>query len=65
MWVENVRCQNVPRDTSNLGMWLECDDENVHAISTEEFREVLSYKQNSTSTPYLLFYSKISEPCDV
>lgn len=41
-------------------IWLECDDENIRAISSQEFQEVLSSKPNSTSTPYLLFYTKIS-----
>lgn len=42
-------------------MWLECDDENVRPISSKDFQEVLSFKPNSTSTPYLLFYSKIAD----
>lgn len=41
-------------------MWLECDDENVRPITTQEFREELAYKPNSTSTPYLLFYTKMT-----
>lgn len=41
--------------------WLECDDENVRPISNQEFQDLLSYKPNSTSTPYLLFYSKIND----
>ncbi|XP_044259718.1 ubiquitin carboxyl-terminal hydrolase 1 [Tribolium madens] len=42
-------------------MWLECDDESVKPITSQEFKEELSYKPNSTSTPYLLFYSKITD----
>ncbi|RZC35733.1 UCH domain containing protein [Asbolus verrucosus] len=42
-------------------MWLECDDESVRPITGQEFEEELSYKPNSTSTPYLLFYSKITD----
>lgn len=42
-------------------MWLECDDENIRPITRQEFIEELAYKPNSTSTPYLLFYNKISE----
>jgi len=39
--------------------WLECDDENVRPITDQKFQELLGYKQNSTSTPYLLFYLKV------
>lgn len=42
-------------------MWLECDDENIRPITRHEFIEELSFKPNSTSTPYLLFYNKISD----
>ncbi|CAH1155243.1 unnamed protein product [Phaedon cochleariae] len=42
-------------------VWLECDDETVKPITTEEFVEELSFKPNSTSTPYLLFYAKITD----
>lgn len=42
-------------------MWLECDDDNVRPISNKEFQELLGYKDSSTSTPYLLFYSKITD----
>lgn len=42
-------------------MWLECDDENIRPITRHEFIEELAYKPNSTSTPYLLFYNKISD----
>lgn len=49
------------QDFSNEQLWLECDDENVRPITSQEFEDILSYKPNSTSTPYLLFYSKITE----
>lgn len=42
-------------------MWLECDDETVRPISSQEMQDLLGYKQNSTSTPYLLFYSKVTD----
>ncbi|GJQ72949.1 hypothetical protein Trydic_g1591 [Trypoxylus dichotomus] len=42
-------------------MWLECDDENVRPITSQEFQDLLGSKQNSTSTPYLLFYTKMSD----
>lgn len=42
-------------------MWLECDDDNVRPISNKEFQELLGYKASSTSTPYLLFYTKITD----
>lgn len=42
-------------------MWLECDDETVRPISSQELQDLLGYKHNSTSTPYLLFYSKITD----
>ncbi|XP_050507044.1 ubiquitin carboxyl-terminal hydrolase 1 [Diabrotica virgifera virgifera] len=48
-------------NSSSDDMWLECDDENVRAISSQEFVEELAYKPNSTSTPYLLFYAKITD----
>lgn len=45
-------------------MWLECDDENVRPISSQELQDLLGYKPNSTSTPYLLFYSKVTDSVD-
>lgn len=42
-------------------MWLECDDENIRPITGQEFLDELGYKPNSTSTPYLLFYAKITD----
>lgn len=42
-------------------MWLECDDEAIRPITTAELNQELGYKPNSTSTPYLLFYTKINE----
>ncbi|KAI4459602.1 ubiquitin carboxyl-terminal hydrolase [Holotrichia oblita] len=42
-------------------MWLECDDENVRPVTSQEFQDLLGSKQNSTSTPYLLFYTKMSD----
>lgn len=42
-------------------MWLECDDENIRPITRHEFIEELAFKPNSTSTPYLLFYNKITD----
>lgn len=47
--------------SSSEEMWLECDDENVRAITTQEFIGELAHKPNSTSTPYLLFYAKITD----
>lgn len=41
-------------------MWLECDDESVRSLRSDELLDILGYKPNSTSTPYLLFYSKYS-----
>ncbi|EEZ98975.1 ubiquitin carboxyl-terminal hydrolase 1 [Tribolium castaneum] len=49
-------CNGGPED-----MWLECDDESVKPITSQEFKEELAFKPNSTSTPYLLFYSKITD----
>lgn len=63
--VENVinRDQDYwQNDDDENNMWLECDDETVRPICEQELQEVLGYKQNSTSTPYLLFYSKVTEP---
>lgn len=45
-------------------MWLECDDETVRPISSQELQDLLGYKPNSTSTPYLLFYSKVTDSVD-
>ncbi|KAJ8921421.1 hypothetical protein NQ315_003039 [Exocentrus adspersus] len=42
-------------------MWLECDDENIRPITSQEFVDELACKPNSTSTPYLLFYAKITD----
>lgn len=42
-------------------IWLECDDENIRAITSHELEQELSYKPNSTSTPYLLFYTKVND----
>lgn len=44
----------------NEQLWLECDDDNVRTLSTEDFQNLLSCKKNSPATPYLLFYSKIN-----
>lgn len=49
---------------SQEDMWLECDDETVRPISTQELQDLLGYKPNSTSTPYLLFYSKVTDCVD-
>ncbi|XP_017783465.1 PREDICTED: ubiquitin carboxyl-terminal hydrolase 1 [Nicrophorus vespilloides] len=46
-------------------MWLECDDESVRPITSQELQDFLAYKPGgTTSTPYLLFYSKITESSD-
>lgn len=45
----------------NEQLWLECDDDSVRTLSTEEFQNLLSCKKNSPVTPYLLFYSRIKE----
>ncbi|KAJ8960399.1 hypothetical protein NQ318_013679 [Aromia moschata] len=47
--------------TSAEDIWLECDDENIRPITAQEFADELGYKPNSTSTPYLLFYAKITD----
>ncbi|XP_056640161.1 ubiquitin carboxyl-terminal hydrolase 1 [Diorhabda carinulata] len=57
-WHPNNNCASSP---SSEDMWLECDDENVRALTTQEFIEELAHKPNSTSTPYLLFYAKITD----
>lgn len=49
-------------ETVDEEMWLECDDETVRPICTQELQDLLGYNANSTSTPYLLFYSKITDP---
>nr|XP_023024808.1 ubiquitin carboxyl-terminal hydrolase 1 [Leptinotarsa decemlineata] len=56
--------QEFPWHSNNVApedMWLECDDENVRPITSQELVEELSYKPNSTSTPYLLFYAKSTD----
>ncbi|CAH0554027.1 unnamed protein product [Brassicogethes aeneus] len=50
------------RNAANSCAWLECDDENVRPIGSRELEEELGFKPNSTSTPYLLFYAKITDP---
>ncbi|CAG9861265.1 unnamed protein product [Phyllotreta striolata] len=42
--------------------WLECDDENIKSITSQEFVKILGNNPNSASTPYLLFYAKMSDP---
>ncbi|KAF2898998.1 hypothetical protein ILUMI_07177 [Ignelater luminosus] len=64
--VENVvnsyaKRWQLPSPETQEDVWLECDDENVRPLSNKEFQELLSYKPKSTSTPYLLFYSKIND----
>lgn len=61
--VENV-VNSYPRKNGPEDIWLECDDESVKPITSQEFKEELAYKPNSTSTPYLLFYSKITDTLD-
>lgn len=46
----------------NEDVWLECDDDTIHPISSTEFQSLLAHKPNSTATPYLLFYTKKSIP---
>ncbi|CAH2006080.1 unnamed protein product [Acanthoscelides obtectus] len=48
-------------NAANEDMWLECDDESVRPLTTQEFKEELGFKANSTSTPYLLFYAKMPD----
>ncbi|KAG5878429.1 hypothetical protein JTB14_026302 [Gonioctena quinquepunctata] len=50
-----------PTNSTPGDMWLECDDENIRPITSQEFIEELGYKPNSTSTPYLLFYAKSTD----
>lgn len=67
--IENVmnstnRCKNSKFYDDNKdggSLWLECDDDVVRTMSTDEFQNLLSCKKNSSATPYLLFYSKINE----
>lgn len=58
--LENVVNSYNKRNDLLEDMWLECDDETIRPISTNEFQNLLSSKPNSTSTPYLLFYTKKS-----
>lgn len=60
--INNSTCKNGQDFWQQEEMWLECDDETVRPISSQEMRELLGYKANSTSTPYLLFYSKVADP---
>jgi len=39
-------------------VWLECDDEQISVITRRELSDILTTRQ-STTTPYLLFYSRI------
>lgn len=57
--LENV-VNNYNRKVTDVidDVWLECDDETIRPISNDEFQNLLAYKQNSKSTPYLLFYTK-------
>ena len=52
----------VPFTTSNMAseeLWLECDDETIHVISRKQFEEELKPNRGYT-TPYLLFYQKVT-----
>ena len=40
-------------------LWLECDDETIHVISRKQFEEELKPNRGYT-TPYLLFYQKVT-----
>lgn len=57
--LENALNSQFKRNDHEEDMWLECDDESIRFLKSEELSQVLSYKPNSTATPYLLFYTKI------
>lgn len=55
-----VRCiSNSDHDSNQI--WLECDDETVRILSSQELTEMLSptSSKNSALTPYLLFYARV------
>lgn len=57
----SVRLRDIPIvDQDSNPTWLECDDETVRVLSTQELAEILSPKlsKNSALTPYLLFYAR-------
>lgn len=56
-----MRSRNSGKSSEENQLWLECDDDVVRTLSTEEFQNLLSCKKNSPATPYLLFYSKIKD----
>lgn len=58
--IENVLNNHSQKNNQFEDVWLECDDETIRPISSQEFEDLLGCKSNSTSTPYLLFYSKIT-----
>ncbi|XP_045468882.1 ubiquitin carboxyl-terminal hydrolase 1 [Harmonia axyridis] len=57
--LENALNSQFKKNDHEEDMWLECDDESIRFLKSEELAQVLSYKPNSTATPYLLFYTKI------
>lgn len=58
----SARDVRLKKSTDSGQIWLECDDDVVRTLSTEEFQnQILGCKKNSPATPYLLFYSKIKE----
>ncbi|XP_044756489.1 ubiquitin carboxyl-terminal hydrolase 1 [Coccinella septempunctata] len=57
--LENALNSQFKRNDHEEDMWLECDDESIRFLKSEELTQVLSYKPNSTATPYLLFYTKM------
>jgi len=48
-------CSNGQADSE---VWLECDDEQISVITRRELSDILTARQ-STTTPYLLFYSRV------
>lgn len=62
--IENALNGAVRSSRGSTQLWLECDDDVVRTLSSDEFQALLGCKKNSPATPYLLFYSKMKGgPC--
>lgn len=57
--IENALNGTSSRASAAAHLWLECDDDVVRTLSSDELESLLSCKKNSPATPYLLFYSRV------
>ncbi|KAL3278061.1 hypothetical protein HHI36_013406 [Cryptolaemus montrouzieri] len=58
--LENALNSQIKKNDHEEDLWLECDDESIRFLKSGELTQILGYKPNSTATPYLLFYTKVT-----